>query len=90
MTDLEKNVADALRLSTSASMMLSTEISRNIAVAKAELQRSGVSTTYLDETDPLGNQAIITYCLMQMNDEEKAAMYLTSFQYQQDNLRKSR
>ena len=89
MTDLEKSVAHALRLSTNAAELLLTEIDRNIASAKAELKRAGVNEAAVDAEGYLVEEAIVTYCLMNMGDETRYERYFSAFQYQMDNLRKS-
>ena len=89
MTDLEKSVAHALRLSTNAATLLLEEIDRNIAAAKAELKRAGVNAAAVDAEGALVTEAIVTYCLMNMGDETRYERYFTAFQYQQDNLRRS-
>jgi hypothetical protein len=89
LTDLEKRVASALRLSPAATTLLLTEIQDNIATARAELIRSGVPAAVAEGSGKLAEQAIVTYCLMNMNDEDKYEQYFSAFQYQQDNLRKS-
>lgn len=86
MTELEKAVCNALRLSTLASETLLPEIQRCIDIARAELIRSGVSVDKADEN--LVNSAIVTYCQMAMGDADNYERYFTAFQYQQDNLRK--
>ena len=89
MTDLEKRCADALRLSSAAANLLLSEIQSNIETARAELVRSGVSSAKITEEGYLVQQAIIDYVCMQMGDEAQYDRYLTAFQYQQDNLRKT-
>ena len=89
LTDLEQKVANALRLSPNAAQLLLSEIQFNIESARAELIRSGVPSSKVGEDDSLVQQAIITYCLMNMNDEDKYEMYFNAFTYQQDNLRKT-
>ncbi len=89
MTDLELRCVRALRLSTSAGTLLLEEIQNNIDAARAELIRSGVSASKVEENGSLVQQAIIDYVLMQMNDEDQYDRYLNAWQYQMDNLRKS-
>lgn len=89
MTDLERAVATAVRLSDSAARRLLPEIQRNIDVAKAELKRSGVSATVVDACGALVTDAIITFCQAKMDDESDYELYMNAFMYQQDNLRKS-
>lgn len=90
MTDLEKRVAKALRLSDAAAELLLSDIQDNIRTAGAELIRSGVPASVVEEEGDLVQQAAVTWCLMNMGDEEKYPMYFNAFQYQQDNLRKSK
>lgn len=91
LTTLEKAIASALRLSASATQILLPEIQRNIQVAEAELIRSGVPESEILKADrPLVDEAVITYCLMNMGDEDKYELYFTAFTYQQDNLRKTK
>lgn len=89
MTELEKAIARALRLSDSAAELLLDEIKRNIEIAKAELVRSGVAESIVDTEGPMIVNAIITYCQATMNDEKEYEMYMNAFMYQQENLRKS-
>jgi len=89
MTDLEKAVARALRLSDSAATKLLDTIQRNISTARAELIRSGITSTVANSSAPLVEDAIITFCMVRMGDEELQNRYQRSFEYQQENLRKS-
>ena len=89
LTDLEQKVANALRLSPNAAQLLLPEIQFNIESARTELIRSGVPSSKVTEDTSLIQQAIITYCLMNMNDEDKYEQYFNAFSYQQDNLRKT-
>ena len=89
LTNLEKKVADALRLSSAAAQLLLPDIQFNIEAAEAELIRSGVPESKVEELVVPVQQAIITYCLMTMNDEDKYEQYFNAFSYQQDNLRKT-
>lgn len=91
MTELEKGVAGALRLTEKAAEkpeMLSM-IRRNILTARAELARSGVPRALAESGHPLVEDAVITFCLYKMDDEADRERNLEAFQYQQDNLRKS-
>lgn len=92
MTDLEKAVANALRLSDEAATderMLAT-IQRNIRTARAELIRSGLAENVANEDgNVLVEDAIITFCMARMGDEGEADRYENIFKYQQENLRKS-
>lgn len=69
MTDLEKAVAYALRLSEKAAEKLLPTIQRNINTARAELIRSGVLRSLAESDSPLVEDAIITFCLYKMDDE---------------------
>ena len=89
MTDLEKRCVKALRLSVNAGTLLLSEIQSNIEAARAELLRSGVSATKVEEEGSLVQNAIIDYVLMQMNDEDQYDRYFNAWQYEMDNLRKS-
>ncbi|MCM1057896.1 MAG: hypothetical protein NC517_09850 [Firmicutes bacterium] len=89
MTELEKAVAEALRLSEAAAEKLQTAIRRNILTARTELIRSGVPAVTAESEDPLVEDAIITFCLYKMDDESMTERHWSAFQYQQDNLRKS-
>ena len=89
LTDLEQKVANALRLSANAAQLLLPDIQFNIESARAELIRSGIPSSKVTEDTSLIQQAIITYCLMNMNDEDKYDQYFNAFSYQQDNLRKT-
>lgn len=89
LTDLEQKVANALRLSPNAAQLLLPDIQFNIESAGAELIRSGVPSAVVESEVAPVQQAIITYCLMNMNDEDKYEQYFNAFSYQQDNLRKT-
>ena len=89
LTDLETRVARALRLSDTAAVLLLTTIQDSISTARAELIRSGVPDAVANGDGDLAEQAIVTYCLMTMGDEDKYEMYFNAFTYQQDNLRKT-
>lgn len=89
MTDLEKAVANTLRLSNEAAELLLSEIQRNIGIARAELIRSGVSADVVNNGGALVEDAIITFCLIKMGSESERDRNETAFKYQQDNLRKS-
>lgn len=89
MTDLEKAVANALRLTSEAANEMLPVIQRNIKTARAELVRSGVSNDVADGSGALVEDAIITFCLVHMGDESMRDTYQGAFEYQQDNLRKS-
>jgi len=81
------SVKKALRISTDA---LNDEITENINAAKAELIRSGVDPEIVAAEGPLVTQAVKTYVLSRMgSDKTMIEGYQKSFEYQQDNLRKS-
>jgi len=89
MTELEKAIARALRLSDTAAELLLDEIKRNIETAKAELIRSGVAESVVDTEGPMIVDAIIKFCQANMSDEDEYEKYMNAFMYQQENLRKS-
>lgn len=89
LTELEKAVAEALRLSEAAVNKLQTTIRRNILTARAELIRSGVPAVLAESQNPLVEDAVITFCLYKMDDESMTERHWSAFRYQQDNLRKS-
>lgn len=70
---------------------LDADISLKIEIARAELIRSGISTTKANsDTDPLIKGAIISYVQSEFASEQKMKEgYLESFRYQMENLRKS-
>ena len=68
---------------------LDAEITRLISTAKAEMVRAGVSETKVEEDDDLINQAIVTYCLMEMSTGNVRDQYERSWGIQVDQLRKS-
>lgn len=78
----------ALRISHN---LLDGEIYELIDVARHELIRAGVSSDKANALDdPLINQAIKTYCLSELyDDNEERERQKTSWLYQLDNLRKS-
>lgn len=89
MTELEKAVANALRLSDPAAERLLGTIQRNIEVARAELIRSGVSSSAVEAGGVLIEDAIIVFCLSKIGEESEREKNEKSFIYQQDNLRKT-
>lgn len=68
---------------------LDGEIIRLISTARAEMIRAGVSDTKAQENDDLINQAIVTYCLMEMSSGDVHDQYERSWSIQVDQLRKS-
>lgn len=89
MTELERGVAEALRLSDKAAEKMLKTIQRNIQVARSELIRAGVSDVIANSNHPLVEDAIITFCLSKMDDEDLQERHKEAFEYQEDNLRKS-
>lgn len=89
MTELERGVAEALRLSDKAAEKMLKTIQRNIQVARSELVRAGVSDVIANSDHPLVEDAIITFCLSKMDDEDMQERHKEAFEYQEDNLRKS-
>lgn len=91
MTNLELDVADALRISSKAAEneRILRIIRRNIVAARSELIRSGVPEELAQSDHPLIEDAIITFCLMKMDDEALQEKHRNAFEYQQDALRKS-
>lgn len=81
-----QRVKDALRIQHGR---LDDEISANIAVARAEMIRAGISEKASGGDDPLIEEAIVVYCLYKMAPAENER-YWESWSYQMDNLRKSR
>lgn len=77
----------ALRISHN---LLDSDIKDTIDTARAEMIRSGVSEDVVDESNPLIESAIKTYCkAVYANDEKKAEAFMNSWHYQLDNIRKS-
>lgn len=89
MTELERGVAEALRLSDKATEKMLKTIQRNIQVARSELIRAGVSDVIANSNHPLVEDAIITFCLSKTDDEDLQERHKEAFEYQEDNLRKS-
>lgn len=86
---LNDTVKTALRLGSAAATALSTEIDRNIKTARAELIRAGVSIDVAESSNALVENAIVTYCLMNLGNQNLYDKYQQSWEYQLDNLRKS-
>ena len=78
----------ALRISHTA---LDTELTANIAEARAEMVRNGIDESIAnDDNNPLIVAAIKTYCKFINTDIDKTAeRYEESWKYQLDCLRKS-
>lgn len=89
MADLNKTVADALRLGPSSRTALSEEIDRNIKTARAEMIRSGVSDIIANSSHELIEDAIVTFCMMKMGDSSRTDRYEEGWMYQLDCIRKS-
>lgn len=89
MPDLNKTVADALRLGSSSRKTLSGEIERNIKTARAEMIRSGVSDILANSEHKLIEDAIVTFCLMKMGGSSHMERYEEGWMYQLDCIRKS-
>mgnify|MGYP003289781998 CR=1 FL=1 len=89
MTDLEKAVVNTLRLSDASAERLLPTIQRNIDAARAELIRSGVSSSVVEGSGALVEDCIIAFCMVRMGEESERMWYEDSFRTQQDNLRKS-
>lgn len=67
-----------------------SDIEENIAAARAELIRSGVSASKANsDNDPLITKAIKTFCQKEYSDDNLSERFEESFKYQVDNLRKS-
>ena len=81
------SVKKALRISTSA---LDSEILENINAGKQELIRSGVGPDVVSAEGDLVTMAVKTFVLARMgSDKTMIEGYQRSFEYQQENLRKS-
>ena len=89
MTLLEKSVADALRLSEKGAEKLNSVIRRHIRTARAELIRAGVPKVLAESDHPLVEDAIVTFCMYKMDDEDEQEKHWQAFEYQEDTLRKS-
>lgn len=87
---LKEAVKTALRLGETAGNTLSGEVERNIEVARAEMVRAGVPASVAESEHKLIENAIVTYCLMTLGNKELYERYKESWEYQVDNLRKSR
>lgn len=86
---LNEAVKTALRLGETAGNALAGEIDRNIETARAEMIRAGVSASAVASGHKLVENAIVTYCLMNLGDKGLYDRYKESWEYQVDNLRKS-
>ena len=69
---------------------LDDEIKRHIATAKAEMIRVGVAEKVVKAGGALVNEAIVTFCLMQLEDDQKKKDGLNeAFRIQTDGIRRS-
>ena len=83
---LEK-VKLALQITTNE---FDSDIEENIAAARAEMIRSGVSAAKANsDDDPLVIKAIKTFCQKEYSDDNLSERFEKSWKYQLDNLRKS-
>ena len=82
---IQERVKTALRISHDR---LDDEILETIETARSELIRSGVALDKANADDPLVKDAIVAFCMSKMASADNDK-YAESFQYQQDNLRKS-
>lgn len=82
------DVKKALRISHNA---INSELTANIAEARAEMVRAGIDATVAsDDTKPLVVSAIKAYCKMvDAPDKAQAEGYERSWLYQLENMRKS-
>lgn len=84
---LEK-VKLALQITTTE---FDSDILDNIAAARAEMIRSGISAVKANsDDDPLITRAIKTYCQKEYSDDDLSERFEDSWKYQLDNLRKSK
>lgn len=86
---LRDTVKTALRLGVAAGNALSGEIDRNIETARAELIRAGVPKKIAESGQKLIENAIVTYCLMNLGSQTLYERYRESWEYQVDCIRKS-
>lgn len=69
---------------------LDEEIKRHIATAKAELIRAGADESVVNAGGSLVEEAVVTYCLMKLEDDLKLIeKYEDSFGIQSDQIRRS-
>lgn len=87
--ELQATAKTVLRISHTK---LDDEILRLIQTARRDLIRVGVKPAVANsESDLLVDQAIVTYCLMNLTESErKAELYQKSYESQIDGLRKHR
>lgn len=86
---LRDTVKTALRLGVAAGNALSDEIDRNIEAARAELIRAGVPKEVAESGQTLIENAIVTFCLMNLGNQNLYERYKESWEYQMDCIRKS-
>lgn len=90
MTDLELYCCNALRLSEASAEALMSQIDFNIAVARAELIRSGVPNEVANGDSKLVINAIVKYVCGEMANAELERTYSReAFRLIMDELRKS-
>lgn len=87
---LKNSITKALRIGTASAKALDSEIERGIRTARAEMIRSGVSDVLADSSHDLIEDAIITFCLMKMGPKEQYEQNKESWEYQVENIRKSK
>lgn len=91
MTDLEKQITSALRLSDASAEALIDVIRNNISIARADMIRSGLAEDIAnDDTNALVRNVIIKYVISEMasveTERDKARTY---YKICLDELRKS-
>lgn len=86
---LRDTVKTALRLGAAAGEALSSEIDRNIKAARAELIRTGVPEQAAESGQALIEDAIVTFCLMKLGNQNLYERYREAWEYQIDCIRKS-
>lgn len=68
-----------------------SDIEENIAAARAEMIRSGISAKKANsDDDPLIIKAIKTFCQKEYYEDDMSERFENSWKYQLDNLRKSK
>lgn len=89
ISDLVQEIKTVLRISHNK---LDDEIQSTVESGIAEMVRVGVIQGKAnDETDPLIKKALKTYCQKEFStDDKKVERFEISWQYQIDNLRKSK
>lgn len=89
MTETEQSVVGALGYSESATTKMMPVIQRYIKAARADMIRSGLSRVLAESEHPLVVDAITSFCLYKMDDEQMREKYYEEYITQADNLRKS-